>query len=175
MASKNGAIAWHTEQRRLGDLVPWEDNPRQSTEPQVKRIEGSLTKFGYSQLLEIEPDDTILDGHQRDPVMQAMREYGPDAEIEVRVASRKFTLAERKEYIAMKHQGAVGEFNWDGMHNLYDGPELLEWGFNQDTLEFHGFDFGQPANLPEFKEYDESVENDVEYIECPNCGHKWPK
>lgn len=27
----------------------------------------------------------------------------------------------------------------------------------------------------EFPEYDESVENDVEYIECPQCGHRWPK
>ena len=31
-----------------------------------------------------------------------------------------------------------------------------------------------PPNV-EFKEYDESVENEVEYLECPACGHKWPK
>lgn len=31
-----------------------------------------------------------------------------------------------------------------------------------------------PPNI-EFKEYDESVADDVEYIECPECGHKWPK
>lgn len=27
----------------------------------------------------------------------------------------------------------------------------------------------------EFKEYDESTANDVQYCECPNCGHKFPK
>jgi hypothetical protein len=27
----------------------------------------------------------------------------------------------------------------------------------------------------EFKEYDEGVENEVQYCECPNCGHKFPK
>jgi len=27
----------------------------------------------------------------------------------------------------------------------------------------------------EFPEYDESVADEVEYHECPNCGHKWPK
>ena len=27
----------------------------------------------------------------------------------------------------------------------------------------------------EFPEYTEDVENDVEYIICPECGHKWPK
>jgi hypothetical protein len=27
----------------------------------------------------------------------------------------------------------------------------------------------------EFKEYDESTANDVEFITCPECGHKFPK
>jgi hypothetical protein len=27
----------------------------------------------------------------------------------------------------------------------------------------------------DFKEYTEEVEKDVEYITCPECGHKWPK
>lgn len=31
-----------------------------------------------------------------------------------------------------------------------------------------------PPNV-EFKEYDESVAGEVEYITCPECGHKWPK
>jgi hypothetical protein len=26
----------------------------------------------------------------------------------------------------------------------------------------------------EFKEYDESVENEVKYCTCPKCGHRWP-
>jgi hypothetical protein len=31
-----------------------------------------------------------------------------------------------------------------------------------------------PPNI-EFKEYDESIVNTVEYFECPNCQHRWPK
>lgn len=27
----------------------------------------------------------------------------------------------------------------------------------------------------EFPEYDESIADEVEYIECPSCGHKFPK
>lgn len=30
-----------------------------------------------------------------------------------------------------------------------------------------------PPNV-EFKEYDESVENEVKYTTCPQCGHKFP-
>ena len=30
--------------------------------------------------------------------------------------------------------------------------------------------------LPEsWPEYDESIADEVEYLECPECGHKWPK
>jgi hypothetical protein len=32
------------------------------------------------------------------------------------------------------------------------------------------------APLPgEFKEYDESAADNVEWQECPSCGHRWPK
>jgi hypothetical protein len=27
----------------------------------------------------------------------------------------------------------------------------------------------------QFKEYDEDVEKEVQYVECPNCGHRFPK
>lgn len=134
-------ITWTTETRRLGDLKPWARNPRQTTQEQAERLKRSLRKFDYSQLYEIEPDNTILDGHQRDALMQLMTEWGENAVIEVRVASRLFTLDERKEYIALKHQGAQGEWNWDAMHNLYEGDELLDFGFAKDDLEFHEFDF----------------------------------
>jgi hypothetical protein len=32
----------------------------------------------------------------------------------------------------------------------------------------------QPPDV-EFREYDEGIENEVQYCECPNCGHKFPK
>jgi DNA modification methylase len=148
--SKNGKITWVTETRRLGDLEPWPENPRQLTEAQAERLEHSLTKFGYSQLVEIEPDGTFLDGHQRDELMRVMEDYGADAQIEVRVASRKFTLAERKEYIAQKHQGATGEWDVDQMHNLYDFDELVDYGFDVSELEAWGFapDEEEPEDDP---------------------------
>ena len=78
-------ITWTTEVRRLSDLVPWEPNPRQSTRSQAARIKESIQEFGYSQLVEIEPDNIIIDGHQRNPILNLLKEYGPDAEIECRV------------------------------------------------------------------------------------------
>jgi len=109
MAAKK--ITWETRKVKLGDLTEWEENPRHSTPEQAERIKQSFEKFDYSQLIEIEPDMTLIDGHQRKPVMELLKKFGSEAEIEVRVSSRKFTKDERKEYIALKHQGAMGE--WD--------------------------------------------------------------
>lgn len=137
--SEQLAIYWTTEKRKLGDLIKWEPNPRQITKEQAQQLENSINEFGYSQLYEIEPDNTLLDGHQRDEIMLRMSEFGPAAEIEVRVASRQLSLQERKKYIALKHKGAQGEWDWDALLNLYDTVELLDWGFEQHELLEHGF------------------------------------
>ena len=141
-------IRWTTEKRRLGDLIKWEQNPRQLTTDQAVRLRRSIDEFGYSQLYEIEPDNTIVDGHQRDEVMLRMEQFGPGAEIEVRVASRKLTLEERKAYIALKHRGAMGEWNWDEMHNLYEFEELEGSGFDAKEIFKHGFEKEEPPEDP---------------------------
>jgi len=120
-------ITWTTQTRKLKELIPWPDNPRRLTKEQGKRLAQSLHKFGYSQLVEIEPDNTILDGHQRDFLMKTMSEFTQDTELEVRVASRKFTPEERREYVLYKGQGAVGEWDMD-MISAWDPIELTEFG-----------------------------------------------
>jgi hypothetical protein len=62
--------------------------------------------------------------------------------------------------------------------------EMLQELANNDALEASGFDGDElddllrdldPANHVQFTEYDESIADTVEYNECPNCGHKYPK
>jgi len=139
-------LEWQTVKVRLGDLVPWEPNPRHSTEEQAGRIKKSIQKFNYSQLIEAEPgpDGTLVlvDGHQRKPVQDMLKGFGVDKEIEIRLANRPFTLDERREYIALKHKGAVGEFEPAAMRNLYQDPnQLVEFGFEKSEVEAMGFEF----------------------------------
>ena len=47
--------------------------------------------------------------------------------------------------------------------------ELEGFGFDADELLAHGY------IEPDFKEYDESIEDTVDWNECPECGHKWPQ
>lgn len=44
----------------------------------------------------------------------------------------------------------------------------------QQFLSEQSEKLGIIAPSVEFKEYDESIENEVKYHECPACHHKWP-
>ena len=59
---------------------------------------------------------------------------------------------------------------------------MQQWGFDGELLAGWQTDIGAlremiDSEVPdvEFKEYDESIEDEVEFIECPSCGHKFPK
>jgi hypothetical protein len=176
-------ITWTNEQRKLSELIPWERNPRQIKDAQGKRLVASLRKFGYSQLIEIEPDNTILDGHQRDFLMQTMSEYTKDTVLDVRVASRKFTTEERQEYIVLKHKGATGEFNFDILANDFSVPDLIDWGFSDRELQLGGFDLDKGKPEDPGAQIDKAAEllevwgvkkGDLfglgKFTVCPKCG-----
>jgi hypothetical protein len=166
LPSDNGKLSWRNEKRRLADLTPWEPNPRQINEPQAERLAGSFTDFGQVETLAIDPDGEVVNGHQRLAVLR--QQHGEDYEVDVRVASRKLTTDERKKLTIYLHEGATGEWDFDGLANLFEVDELKEWGFPEWKLN--------DLNLPdEWPEYDESIADEVEWLECPECGHKWPK
>jgi len=55
--------------------------------------------------------------------------------------------------------------------------ELLEQVSTEDEAVQRLLDeIAAEAAIPEsWPEYDESIADEVEYLECPECGHKWPK
>lgn len=163
-------ITWTDSTRKLRDLKPQEDNPREITRAHAERLVRSLHKFGQSTPLEINPDDTILNGHQRYHVWGASE--GLDFEVDVRVSSYQFTREEWQEYTVTHHEGAVGGWDWESLAN-WEGAgveDLVDWGFNRDRLLGGGIGL---ENI-EFPEYDESIVDSVKYITCPECGANWP-
>lgn len=159
-------ITWTAGRRKLKDLKPWERNPRQITKEQARRLAESFDEFGQVETIAISPTDDVYNGHQRLAVL--MEKHGGDYEVEVRVSSRPLTEKEREKLTVYLHKGAAGEWNFDALANGFEVDELIEWGFRPEEL-------GIVEPLPEFKEYTEEVENEVEYITCPECGHKFPK
>lgn len=145
------SITWRTEKRKLSSLNLRDDNPRFLTAEQEQRLRKSLRKFGYSQLIEVNPDGTVLDGHQRTPLMVAMEEFGAGYEVEVRIPSRPLTQKEWQEYTALKHEGAAGSWDFEALKE-WDTEKLLEWGFDEVELEAAGFELGgeePPAPEPQ--------------------------
>ena len=172
-------LTWANERRKLSELVPWDRNPRQIREGEARRLAESLDDFGQIHAIAIDPSGGILDGHQRRNVWAALDRYGPEYAVDVRVASRALSEKERERLIALLHVGAVGDWDWDALSG-WDAGELQGWGFDADLLRAWTDDAANlalmlEAEVPEFKEYDESVADEVEYLECPECGHRWPK
>jgi len=168
MAKNKQKLTWKNESRKLSDLKPWERNPRQIDDKQAERLVTSFEDFGQVETIAISPDNEIYNGHQRLSVLAG--KYGMDHVVDVRVSSRSLTEKERERLTVYLHRGATGEWDMNEL-STWDMSELLEWGFDKN-------DFGMPVvNLDsvEFKEYDESVENEVEMIQCPHCKQEFPK
>ncbi len=135
------ALVWTNGTRRLSELIPWGDNPAEINAAEAKRLLESLDEFGQVKTIAIEPDNSICDGHQRKSVWAAAQKYGPDFEVDVRIASRKLTRKER-EKLAVLLRTAQGHFNWDTLAG-YDAAELQAWGLDAQTLSVWGEQYGE--------------------------------
>ena len=70
-----GEYGIRTERRKLTEIFPAEYNPRKDLKPEDaewKNIARSLATFGYVDPIIINQDGTIIGGHQRAKVLQAM-------------------------------------------------------------------------------------------------------
>ena len=162
----NQKITWTNQRRKLSELNPWIRNPRQIKGKQAERLAESFDIFGQVETIAIGPDSEIYNGHQRLSVLAG--QHGMDHEVDVRVSSRALTEKERKRLTVFLHRGAIGEWNFDELAN-WDMSDLLEWGFEEKDFPF------DIDVVPDFKEYDESVANEVEILTCPHCGKSFPK
>lgn len=136
-------ITWKNETRKLGDLLPWEYNPKVLPERAADGLRVSIQKFGFAVPLLIDPDGEIIDGNQRAALMALMDEYGPDAVVDVRVASRKLTWDERRELVVRLKENQA-DWDEDLLADLYEPDELLAWGMDDWRLrELLGDDIDQ--------------------------------
>lgn len=72
--------------------------------------------------------------------------------------------------IADNRVGDLSRWDVEALESLMEAlPDDAFTGFEVGELDMI---LGRPG---EWKEYDETTADDVEYHECPSCGHKWPK
>lgn len=149
-------ISWHTEKRRVKDLIPYHPNPRKMTKDQVEQLKRSLQKFDYCELVAIQPDNTIIAGHMRVKAMLLLG-WGKQ-EIEVRVPNRTLSIGEMREYLIRSNKN-VGDWDYDVLGNEWDVNDLHEYGFSADDLGI-------------FLDRDNSDQEEEEKEKCSQCGQK---
>lgn len=182
------------------DMKPYHRNPRQITKKRIDELDDSLTRLGdLSGIVHNIRNDMLAGGHQRDKV------FGPDVEIQIvekydkpdeqGTVAHGFVIWKGKKYAYrqvdwddetmaeanLRANLSAGQWDWDIFANEWQPAELTEWGFDESLLTNWRLDVASLGNLLEseaaenWKEYDETTADDVEYITCPECNHTWPK
>lgn len=124
-------LVWHTEKRKVNELVPYEQNPRQMTQKQAADLQRSLEKFNLVEIPAINTDNKIIAGHMRLKALQLLGRG--DEEIEVRIPNRSLTAREFQEYNIRSNKN-IGEWDWDVLANNFDIEVLKDAGFTMEEL-----------------------------------------
>ncbi len=124
-------LIWHTERRKIKDLVPYEKNPRILTDYQAEKLKESLERFNLVEIPAIDLNNKIAAGHQRIKIMILLGRG--EEEIDVRVPNRKLTKKEFEEY-NLRSNANTGEWDFSLLADL-DEAFLEEVGFSSEMLD----------------------------------------
>ena len=142
------------------------------THPQAQRdaMRGALNEVGWVQRVVVNRrTGYLLDGHER--VWQALQNDDapvPFVEVDLDEAEEAYVLA------TLDPIGAMAAADTAKLDALLHEVESGEAGIQQMLADL-AESAGVVAPDVEFPEYDESIADEVEYVTCPKCGHKWPK
>ena len=165
MAEGLEPLVWHTEQRKISELIPNPKNPRRLTEDRRQLLEDSINKFNLVEIPVINLDGMLLAGHQRLKVMSML---GRSEEItDVRVPNRKLTDEEVSEY-TVRSNVSIGDWDYDELANSFDREELIDWGF--DNLDWDEEDDEDLEGANGEIKPEHVLEH---YVECPRCKFKF--
>lgn len=155
-------LEWHTERRKINELIPYKQNPRTITEKQKNDLEESLKRFNLMSIPVISTDNTIISGHQRMKILQLLGRG--NEEIDVRVPNRKLSDKELKE-ANLRENKNLGGWDWD-MLASEDEELLLEVGFTLEELESPTFetteDMEKEENIREYRRVHILISIDVD-------------
>lgn len=122
-------MEWKRENREIKNLRENPDNPRRLSKKQGDELKNSLHKFGQCEPIVIQPDGTIIGGHQR---YRVLRKMGAK-HIDVYVPEEPLSDAEVKE-LTIRLNKNQGDWDFDMLANLWEIDLLLESGFTPEEL-----------------------------------------
>jgi DNA modification methylase len=140
-------ITWRNEKRKIRDLVPYSANPRQITQQQALDLKASLERFGVVAPIIVNTNNTIIGGHQRTKILEALINADPDYLVDVRIPDREMTDEEVRE-LNIRLNKNVAEWDFDVLANNFNMDELFNWGFDKSELDMDLW-FTDPQEDPE--------------------------
>jgi DNA modification methylase len=123
-------LHWHTEQRKVSELVPLAFNPRKRNEAKQAKLVQSISDFDLVEIPVVNLDNHIIAGQRRYEALYYAKRMNDI--IDVRVPNRLLTEDEVKRY------------------NLISNTHAGEWDFEKLEAEFAGI-YKDIINLPELQ------------------------
>lgn len=166
----------------IADLQPDPRNANKGTERGAYMVTHSLEEYGAGRSILADAEGVVIAGNK---TLQAAADLGIPVRV-VQTDGHELVVVQRTDLSLMdddqrarllayadNRASEVG-LEWDAGEIAFDlgaGMDLSGLFYENEIAELTG----NGIEVPEFKEYDESVENDVEMITCPKCGHTFPK
>lgn len=172
---------------KVADFRPARRNANRHTARGLGALQASIQGDGWIGAMTTAADGEMIAGSAR--IETAAQVFGVDAEpIVVESDGTRPIVVIRTDIASADDPRAVRlgladnrvaelSLDWDPAVLCSFDAETLAPLFSPEELSDLGkawADKHDPANA-DFKEYDESVADDVEFLTCPKCGHTWPK
>lgn len=151
------------------ELVPHPQNWRKHPKAQGEMLVGTLDGVGWVQRVIVNKrTGRMLDGHLRAELARRQGEQTPVPVVYVDLSEdeERAVLATIDPIAGM---AIADEEMLAGLVRSIDDADL------RSVADSVAQTLGVNVPAPEFREYDESVEDEVEMIECPHCGLSFPK
>lgn len=157
---------------------PDPDNLRVHPDRNKALIRQSLQEVGGFRSIAVDGDDIVRAGNG---VYEQALALGYEL-VEIELGPHQLAVVKRPDLTGDAAKRAAFFDNASGDTSYFDAvlldaalretPQIVGGVLTDDELAGI-IQAAQPPDV-EFKEYDESVENEVKYCTCPSCGHRFP-
>jgi ParB-like chromosome segregation protein Spo0J len=160
----------------LSALTPDPRNARTHSDRNLKLIALALQEVGAARSIVVDEDGVILAGNATVTAAQAAgidRVRFVDADGSEIIAVRRTGLtSEQKRRLALLDNRTAELAAWDSevLASLAEDTDFSDLWESDELAEL----LGEPPTVA-FPEYDETAEEKVAYVECPSCGHRFPR
>jgi ParB-like chromosome segregation protein Spo0J len=161
----------------LADLTPDPTNARRHTPRNVAQIETALREVGAARSIVVDETGTILAGNAtvaaaKQAGIDRLRIIETDGTELVAVRRTGLTPAQ-KRHLALFDNRAAELAEWDAevLAALADETDLSALWDDDELAAILAH--AAPPEV-DFPEYDESAADDVKWLTCPECGHRFP-